>query len=140
MKNTMNRDIFHLLQQKNRYIKKRMDTGLKDHHLYMSQWSILFCLDKFGPMTQTGIRTYLHVEAPTITRTLERMEQNGWIIRKQGDDKRERIIELTVTAAETLSTVIKDVGEMEEELLRHFSNTEKEQLYSLLQKIEPLEE
>src|SRR5699024_11149109 len=136
----INRDIFHLLQQKSRYIKKRMDTGLKSHQLYASQWSILFCLDKLGPMTQTDIRTYLNVEAPTITRTLERLEQNGLIIRKQGIDKRERVITLTKEANASISTIINDVGAMEDELLRHFSDSEKKQLYNLLHKIEPMED
>src|SRR5699024_2189094 len=122
------------------YIKKRMDTGLKSHQLYASQGSILFCLDKFGPMTQTHIRTYLNVEAPTNTRTLERLQQHGWIIRKQGNDKDEHVITLTKEAKASNSTNINDVGAMEDELLRHFSDTEKKQLYNLLHKIEPMEE
>src|SRR5699024_8998028 len=134
MAKMINRDIFHLLQQKSRYIKKRMDTGVKSQQLYASQWSILFCLDKFVPMTQTDSRTYLNVEAPTITRTLERLEQNGWIIRKQGIDKRERVITLTKEANASISTIINDVGAMEDELLRHFSDSEKKQLYNLLHK------
>src|SRR5699024_9387623 len=103
-------------------------------------WSILFCFDKFGPMTQTDIRTYLNVEAPTFTRALERLEQNGWIIRKQGIDKRERVITLTKEANSSISTIINDVAAMEDELLRYLSDTEKKQLYNLLHKIEPMEE
>src|SRR5699024_8105534 len=132
MDKMINRDIFHLLQQKRRHIKKRMDTGLKKHQLYASQWPILFCLDKFGPMTQTDIQTYLNVEAPTITRTLKRMEQNGWIIRKQGIDKRERVITVTKEVNASISTIINDVGAMEDELLRHFSDSEKKTLLVLL--------
>src|SRR5699024_8417875 len=120
----INGDIFDILQQKSRYIKKRMDTEIKKHQLYDSQWSILFCLDKFSTMTQTYIWTYLNVEAPTITRTLERLEKNGWIIRKQGIDKRERVITLTKEANASISTIINDVGAMEDELLRHFSDSE----------------
>src|SRR5699024_6155414 len=104
----INRDIFHLLQQKSRYIKKRMDTGLKKHQIYASKWFILFCLYKFGHMTQTDIRTYLNVEAPSITRTLERVEQNGWVIRKQGIEKRERVITLTKEPNASISAVINE--------------------------------
>ena len=129
-------DIFHLLHQKSRSIKKQMDTGLKDHNLYMSQWSILYCLNKFGEMSQTDIWTYLNVEAPTVTRTLERMEKSGWIVRKQGTDKRERIIVMTEEAKTTFHTVMKQVAEMEKELLQHFTDEEKQQLYQLLNKIE----
>lgn len=135
MEDLSNHDIFHILHQKSRSVKKQLNTGLKKHNLYMSQWSILFCLNKFGVMTQTELWTYLHVEAPTITRTLEKMEKQGWIIRKLGDDKRERIIEMTEDAEATFSTFIKDVANIEGTLLDDFSDGEKEQLYFLLNKI-----
>ena len=135
-----NQDVFHRLQQKSRYITKLINIGLKDHGLFMSQWSILFCLGEFGPMTQTEIWTYLNVEAPTTTRTLERMEKSGWIIRSQGKDKRERIIELSESAKATFSEIIESVETIEDQLLKEFTDTEKAQLYELLGKIEPLGE
>lgn len=135
-----NQDVFHILQQKSRHLTKLMNTGLKDHGIYMSQWSILFCIDKFGAMTQKEICSYLHVEAPTITRTLERMEKSGLITRKQGRDKRERIIDLTEDARERFADIKASVETKEQELLRTFTETEKKQLYDLLRKIEPLGE
>lgn len=135
-----NQDVFHRLQQKSRYVTKLINAGLKDHGLFMSQWSILFCLGKFGPMTQTEIWTYLNVEAPTTTRTLERMEKSGWIIRSQGKDKRERIIELSESAKAIFGEIIESVETIEDKLLKEFTDTEKAQLYELLGKIGPLGE
>lgn len=135
MTNTLDRDIFHLLQQKNRYIKKHMDTGLSGFQLYLSQWSILYCLDQFGPMTQTAIKDYLHVEAPTVTRTIEKLEKNGWVTRQSGQDKRARIIEISDAGKKDLEDIATQVGKMETELLDQFSDEEKTTLYHLLQKI-----
>src|SRR6476661_5110851 len=90
-----NRNLLHLLNQQTRLLAKEVNIRLSDHGLYASQWSIIFCIERFGPMTQTAIWKYLNVEAPTVTRTLSRMEKSGWIVRKQGNDKRERVIELT---------------------------------------------
>lgn len=135
MDDLSNHDIFHVLHQKSRSVKKQLNTGLKEHNLYISQWSILFCLNKFGVMTQTEIQTYLHVEAPTITRTLEKMEKQDWIIRKHGDDKRERIIEMSDNAKTTFNIFIKDVADIEDSLLNDFTETERNQLYYLLNKI-----
>lgn len=133
-----NHDLFHLLQQKSRHIKKILNIQLTNHDLYMAQWSILYCLHKFGPMTQKEILIYLNVEAPTLTRTIARVEDNGWIVRREGEDKRERIIELTETAIEKFSSIKELIGEKEAELLRQFSTEEKVQLYTLLQKITPI--
>ncbi len=43
-------------------------------------------------MTQTDIWKYVNVEAPIVTRTIAKMEENGSIVHQQGEDKRERII------------------------------------------------
>src|SRR5699024_469015 len=135
MTNTLDRDIFHLLQQKNRYIKKHMDTGLSGFQLHLSQWSILYCLDQFGPMTQTAIKDYLNVEAPTITRTIEKLEKNGWVTRQPGQDKRAHIIEISEAGKKDLKGIAAQVGNMETELLDQFTEEEKTTLYHLLQKI-----
>lgn len=131
----MNQHLLHLLNQQTRLLAKEINNRLSDHGLYSSQWSIIFCLNRFGPMTQTAIWKYLNVEAPTITRTLSRMEKNGWIIRKQGNDKRERIIELTNFAKKEFKYVRKEMDQFETEVLEDLSKEEKEQLKTLLLKL-----
>lgn len=131
----INQDIIHLLNQQTRYFQKELNNLLNDHGLYTAQWSIIFCIDKFGPMTQTDIWKYLNVEAPTMTRTLSRMEKNGWIIRKQGVDKRERVIELTEFAKNEYRILRDKIDRFEERMLGGLSETEKEQLKILLLKL-----
>ena len=131
----INQDIIHLLNQQTRYFQKELNNLLNDHGLYAAQWSIIFCIDKFGPMTQTDIWKYLNVEAPTMTRTLSRMEKNGWIIRKQGVDKRERVIELTEFAKNEYRILRDKIDRFEERVLGGLSETEKEQLKILLLKL-----
>lgn len=131
----MNQHLLHLLNQQTRLLAKEINNRLSDHGLYSSQWSIIFTLNRFGPMTQTAIWKYLNVEAPTITRTLSRMEKNGWIIRKQGNDKRERIIELTNFAKKEFKYVRKEMDQFETEVLEDLSKEEKEQLKTLLLKL-----
>lgn len=131
----MNQNLLHLLNQQTRLLAKEINNRLSDHGLYSSQWSIIFTLNRFGPMTQTAIWKYLNVEAPTITRTLSRMEKNGWIIRKQGNDKRERIIELTNFAKKEFKYVRKEMDQFETEVLEDLSKEEKEQLKTLLLKL-----
>ncbi|WP_099157838.1 MarR family winged helix-turn-helix transcriptional regulator [Virgibacillus ndiopensis] len=135
MDNINNRDLFHLLNQRVRYLSKEINNRLNDHGLYASQWSIIFCLERFGPMTQTAIWKYLNVEAPTMTRTLSRMEKNGWIVRMQGDDKRERFIELTEEAKQKFTQVQQSTDKIEQEMVANLSLEEKKQLYKLLTKL-----
>lgn len=135
-----NKNLLHLLNQKTRLIAKEVNKRLSDHGLYASQWSVVFCIERFGPITQTEISKYLNVEAPTVTRTLSRLEENGWIIRKQGKDKRERVIELTKVAKQRFTAVEQTINTLEKEMLEHLSIDELEELHILLNKLGPLGE
>lgn len=124
------------MNQRVRYINKHLNDCLKQHGLYNAQWSILYYLYKNGAKTQSEIMSYFHVEAPTITRTVKRMEENGWIVRVPGADKRERYIELTADAKKKYSEIEKTVSEHEEIMLANLTIEEKQFLLDLLQKIE----
>src|SRR5699024_4023230 len=100
-----------------------------------SQWSILFCIHRFGAMSKTDIWKYLNVESPTVTRTLAKMEKNGRIKRQSGDDKQERIIELTEETEAKFPVIKQTVDEIESELLVNLTTKEKNQLYYLLNKM-----
>ncbi|MYL59330.1 MarR family transcriptional regulator [Virgibacillus halodenitrificans] len=130
-----NWEIIHLFNQRYRHLNKEMNYRLQEHNLYSSQWSVIFCLNRFGPMSQTEIWKYLHTEAPTITRTVSRMEKNGWLIRKPGKDKRERVIELTEKATNEYAALRQTMDQFDHDMLASLSEQEKKQLYLLLKKM-----
>ena len=83
-------------------IKKKMDKhmneGLKKYDLTKTQRDILGYLhftDK-NPVIQKDIEEHFHISNPTVTGILNRLEQKGFIERKQSlKDKRVRTIVLT---------------------------------------------
>ncbi|AFS79734.1 transcriptional regulator, MarR family [Gottschalkia acidurici 9a] len=88
----------HKVNQLGRYFNKKLNEKISSLGLYSSQWGIILYLYKKKKCTQVELSNYLHVEAPTITRTINRMEKMGWVIREDGDDKREKYIRLTEKA------------------------------------------
>lgn len=132
---TMKNLVFHEMHQKARLSNKEVNEALKDYGLYSAQWSILFCLKRFGIMTQTEIWQYLNVEAPTVTRTLMKLEQRNFIIRKEGKDKRERIVELTDEAKSLIPKIEGKIAEVECRLLQSLSDDEVNELTRLLKKL-----
>lgn len=132
---TSNQQLVHLLKQKMRYLNKKINESLRDHELFHAQWTILFCLFKFGPMTQTAIWQYLNVEAPTVTRTIKKLEENSWVIRKTGNDKRERIIQLREQSLPAVMEIERKMQKVEEQTLEGLSVQERADLKDLLQRI-----
>lgn len=131
----MEKLLFHEIHQKSRLAAKEVNEVLKDYGLYNAQWSILFCLKQFGPMTQTAIWQYLNVEAPTVTRTLSKLEESGWAVRVEGADKRQRIARLTPKAEAKVAEIEERVTRLETDMLADLSSAEQKQLQDLLNKI-----
>ncbi len=127
--------LFHILFQQQRILVNKLNEVLKKHDLYHSQWTILFVLYKQGPMTLTAIWKYLNVEAPTVTRTVARLEQLGWVKREIGMDKREKIVSLTEKALAAFPSIEDTIVQYEEEMVRHLDESEQQQLVALLQKM-----
>ena len=131
----MNKLVFHELHQKARLSIKVVNEALKEYELYSAQWSILYSLKKFGAMTQTEIWQYLNVEAPTVTRTLVKLEHRKLITRNEGKDKRERIVQLTEEALTLIPKIEARIAEVELQLLLSLSMDEVNQLTKLLKQI-----
>ncbi|MFO6498874.1 MULTISPECIES: MarR family winged helix-turn-helix transcriptional regulator [Bacillus] len=130
----INRMIIHQLNQSARMISKKTNEQLESCGLYGAQWSILYCLHTFGPMTQKDIWTYLHVEAPTVTRTVKRLEQKGWVQRLQGEDKREKVVKMTEEAIIQYDGIQAKMKDFEEDMLSVFDDQDKETFQRLLKR------
>lgn len=135
MKSIINHELVHLLHQQTRLLEKEANVTLSEYELYSAQWAIIYCLATQGPMVQAEIGKYLMVEAPTVTRTLRRMEDNDWVVREEGEDKRQRLVRLSSRGEAALPTIKRSMQQMEATLLRDLNQAEKEQLYQLLGKI-----
>lgn len=127
--------IFHALFQKSRYLTNCLNDVLKQHQLYSSQWTILYCLYEHGPMTLTQIWKYLNVEAPSVTRAIVRLEELGWVERMDGQDKREKIVTLSAMAEERLPTITETILAFEAEMVGSLTVEEQVQFINLLQKM-----
>lgn len=127
--------IFHALFQKSRYLTNCLNEVLKQHNLYSSQWAILYCLHNHGQMTLTQIWKYLNVEAPSVTRAITRLETLGWVLRIDGEDKREKIVTLSPYAEENLPAITKTILAFEEEMVGTLTVEEQQQFMILLDKM-----
>ena len=126
---------FHALFQKSRYITNGLNEALKQHNLYSSQWTIIYCLHMHGPMTLTQIWKYLNVEAPSVTRAVARLETLGWLERVDGEDKREKIVKLSPLAEEKFPKIKKTIVAFEEEMIGSLTPEEQQQFMNLLGKM-----
>ena len=72
-----------------RLLEKDFDSRIKGLGLTRSQWRVLIRVaDTEGGQTQTELADLTAIEKAPLGKTLDRLEENGWIIRK--DDPKDR--------------------------------------------------
>lgn len=126
---------FHVVSQTSRKFSKKFNERVSPTGLFSAQWAVIFRLHQTGPCTQTELCQYLNVESPTMTRTLTRMESIGWIIRKEGTDRREKLISLSETALAMIPMWQEEVDSFEEKALQDINDEELLRAFDLLQKV-----
>lgn len=128
-------EFFHQFHQVNRQLSKNMNERLTSLGLYSTQWTIIYYLKNYGPATQAKICQYLHVEAPTIARTVSRLEKGGWIKRKPGKDKREKLIDLTTAARDEFGKWREQTANFEAQVLKGIPIEEQQQMINIFKKM-----
>ncbi|KON89793.1 MarR family transcriptional regulator [Sporosarcina globispora] len=128
-------ELFHSINQFTRHFSKLLNESLVPLGLYTAQWTIIYRLKTGGPSTQKELSSYLGVEAPTMTRTLARLEKSGWITRTAGKDKREKLIELTEAAIREYDNWLAAVRSSESSVLRYITEEEISTMIRLMAKM-----
>lgn len=125
----------HNVNQLARNFTKKLNEKISPLGLYSSQWGIVLYLHKKGQCTQIELCKYLGVEAPTITRTLARMEKMGLVVRTEGKDKREKNIKLTEKANEEFPKWYKAAISVELEATTNISEEELDIFNKVVEKM-----
>src|SRR5207237_4472081 len=82
-----------------RLIRKRFDQRARGLGLTRAQWQVLAHLARHEGINQAGLAEILEIEPITLGRLIDRMEEAGWVERRQHpSDRRARQLYLTAQA------------------------------------------
>ncbi len=125
----------HKVNQLARMFMKRFNEELDNCGLYSAQWAFALRLYERGSSTQKELSEYLVIEPPTVTRTLARMEEAGWVIKEEGADRRERKICLSPAAYKQFATWQETSNKLEATALTNIDKSELEVFTRVLQQM-----
>ncbi|MBP1916306.1 MarR family winged helix-turn-helix transcriptional regulator [Lederbergia galactosidilytica] len=102
-----------------------------------AQLNVMFCLKDGEAITQKQLLHYLDVKSSTLTVLLEQLERKGLIIRKQHpNDLRAKILLLSEKGKKFIDQTVEPMAEeLENHLLKGFEQSEKTQLFNLLDQL-----
>ncbi|WP_375090512.1 MarR family winged helix-turn-helix transcriptional regulator [Peribacillus sp. RS7] len=112
-----------------RPFENNLNIQLNKHDLHRAQWSILHFLINYGSATLVELANYQSVEKPTITRTIARLEELGYVEHVPSKDKREKRMRLTELGKKIYSEVRVTIDQYEQAILKGV--TEEEQLEAI---------
>ena len=87
------------LRRAARAVTQAYDAELRGTGVNPTQFTLLEFLSRFGEMSQGQLGELLAIDTTTLTRTLEPLKKSGWIRVRAGDDRRERLWNLTPSGA-----------------------------------------
>lgn len=117
--------IGHRINVLARMSAKRQNEKFFHTGLTSCQYSVILCLVEHGALIQSKIREQLYIEASTLSRTLDNMENCGWIMRiVDENDKREKRVELTDKARERFPELLQMIDELQKQILNGIPSKE----------------
>lgn len=105
---------------------------LSEHNIQRAQWTIMYYLFNFGTATLVELSNYQSVEKPTITRTINQLEDLGFVEKVPSKDKREKRMQLTELGRKVYKEVRVTIDQYEAKILEGISETEQLQAIQIM--------
>jgi DNA-binding MarR family transcriptional regulator len=105
---------------------------LSEYELSYSLWQVIFFVKNNGPSTLVEVSAHFSVEKPTITRTVQRLEEKQIIKVTQGKDRREKKITLTEFGEKLYDTCRKKITKLEYEVMSGIPIEEQTAVFEIL--------
>jgi DNA-binding MarR family transcriptional regulator len=90
------------LRRTARAVTRMYNQELRATSLELTQFTLLMALNLTGETTQGALGTLLALDTTSLTRMLRLLTKRGWIGAKVGDDRRQRLLQLTPSGRQKL--------------------------------------
>ncbi|HEY6633446.1 MAG TPA: MarR family transcriptional regulator [Rhizobiaceae bacterium] len=125
-----------LIHDAARLLRKRFEAKGSAYGLSAAQWRLLVRLVKEEGVAQARLAELLEIEPISVSRLLDRMEEGGWVERRQdAGDRRVRMIFPTDKSRETFAAIKSVAGEVYDLALAGLGEDEKRVLVKGLNNI-----
>lgn len=126
---------FHQFMLMYRPFINELNKQLAKHDLFSSQWSILYMINMNETASLVEISTYMYVEKPTITRTINRLEELNYVEAIAGKDKREKRMQLTPLGKQIYAEVRQTLDQFEESIMLGIPLEEQQKAIRILAEV-----
>lgn len=124
------------VRRASRVVTSFYDHHLAEHGLRSTQFTILNALSALEDVTVTELAEQLQSDRTTLTRNLDRLEQQGWIERERGTDRRSRHVLLTNAGHAKLEAAVPSWAAAQQSLSSRLGRARYQRLMADLETLE----
>ena len=122
-----------LIHDSTRLLNRYYDRRVRHYGINRTQWTLLTYLSRYEGISQTKLAEYMDLAAMTLTRQIDKLEEDGLLVRKQDPkDRRTNLIYLSEKSVPLMNHLHEIAVESKRIALKGFDDTEKEQLRRFL--------
>ena len=130
-------DFGQAVTQAARSVRTVLSRNLLDGGLYAGQDGVIMALSETDGLTPGALAQRLGVKAPTMTRTIGRLEAQGFLSRSHDEtDQRQTKVHLTQAGQNSVALISRALSACDELALKGFSDKEKRVLIRLLRAVD----
>ncbi|MBP3194331.1 MAG: MarR family transcriptional regulator [Cardiobacteriaceae bacterium] len=125
-----------LIHDSTRLLNRYYDRRVRTYGITRTQWTLLTYLSRYEGISQTKLAEYMDLAPMTLTRQIDKLEEDGLLIRKQDPrDRRTNLIYLSEKSLPLMNHMHEIAVESKRIALKNFSDSEQEQLRRLLLRV-----
>jgi DNA-binding MarR family transcriptional regulator len=126
------------IRRASRIITQVYDAALRPVDLVLSQFTLLVCINLMVSVPITRLAQELHTDQTTLTRNLKLLEQRGLVAIDPGEDRRVKLVSLTVEGRSILAQALPLWEQAQAQVMQHFDRQQWQTLLSLLSDVKKL--
>jgi DNA-binding MarR family transcriptional regulator len=92
------------IRRLSRLVTRLYDAELRDSDLEVTQFGVLSAVNRLGEATHGQIAKGFGMDTTTMTRVVGVLERRGWVARRAGTDRRQRLYQITPEGRQQLAS------------------------------------
>ncbi len=120
------------VRRASRIITQVYDAAFRPVGLVLSQFTLLVCINLMGSAPINRLAQELYTDQTTLTRNLKLLEQRGLVAIAPGEDRRVKLVSLTVEGRAILDRAMPLWEQAQAQVMKHFDPQQWQTLLSLL--------
>ena len=126
------------VRRASRIITQVYDAAFRPVGLVLSQFTLLVCINMMGSAPINRLAQELYTDQTTLTRNLKLLEQRGLVAIAPGEDRRVKLVSLTVEGRAILAQAMPLWEQAQAQVMKHFDRQQWQTLLSLLSDVKKL--